>query len=476
MEKVNNILTGFISNILGTGFMFLVTIFLTRMVDIEVYGEFRLAFSFVSLMVIILTLGRDSGIIFYLQDSKDEFEQNDILSQESFFTFISFFFGLIFLLLFKIPIIYFFFDNKINHSNYAISLLMLPLWGLFNIGIAGLKAKNFINYSFILTTLTQRLIRVPFFICFVLLSKSFLSLTLSMILSQLVLLFLVIRRLPSIINYKLSNFKFFTLRLRYSIQLGISSVIYVILTQLDLLMLGKLDSLDTVAQYDVSVLLSFVVLFPYISLVKSSEHVIKDILQNEKKLEKYNFNQGFAITLASIVLLIFLMESDLILSIFGNEYSKASVSLVILSSCYLFSGILSSPIEFLNMTGNVKFSLYILSFSVVINFIVNLYLIPVYSLNGAAVGTFISIIITKILANIIVKKKLNLNLVTLSNFTKLLPLIISFTFYLFLIKIIHFPTLFTKIIFDIFILSLCVFIIFLKDKKMLKNLYNKFDE
>jgi O-antigen/teichoic acid export membrane protein len=224
------------------------------------------------------------------------------------------------------------------------------------------------------------------------------------------------------------------------------------------------------------VLLSFVVLFPYISLVKSSEHVIKDILQNEKKFEKYNFNQCFAITLASLVLLIFLMESDLILSIFGDEYAKASISLLILSTCYLFSGILSSPIEFLNMTGNVKFSLYIVSFSVIINFLVNMYLIPIYSLNGAAIGTSISIIITKILANIIVKKKLNLNLVTISNFTKLIPLIISFTLYLILIKIIHFSSLFTKITFDIFILSLCVFIIFLNDKKMLKNLYNKFDE
>lgn len=476
MEKVNNILTGFVSNILGTGFMFLVTIFLTRMVDIEIYGEFRLAFSFISLMVIILTFGRDSGVIFYLQDSKDEFEQNEILSQESFFTFISFVIGLIILFFFKSSIIDFFFDNKIDQSNYITSLLMLPLWGLFNIGVAGLKAKNFINYSFILTNLTQRLIRVPFFICFVLLSKSFISLTLSMILSQLVLLFLVIRKLPSIINYKFSNLKFFSLRLRYSIQLGISSVIYVILTQLDLLMLGKLDSLDTVAQYDVSVLLSFVVLFPYISLVKSSEHVIKDILQNEKKFEKYNFNQCFAITLASLVLLIFLMESDLILSIFGDEYAKASISLLILSTCYLFSGILSSPIEFLNMTGNVKFSLYILFLSVIINFSVNMYLIPIYSLNGAAIGTSISIFITKILANIIVKKKLNLNLVTISNFTKLIPLIISFTFYLILIKIIHFSSLFYKITFDIFILSLCVFIIFFNEKKMFKNLYNKFDE
>jgi O-antigen/teichoic acid export membrane protein len=105
-----------------------------------------------------------------------------------------------------------------------------------------------------------------------------------------------------------------------------------------------------------------------------------------------------------------------------------------------------------------------------------MYLIPIYSLNGAAIGTSISIIITKILANIIVKKKLNLNLVTISNFTKLIPLIISFTLYLILIKIIHFSSLFTKITFDIFILSLCVFIIFLNDKKMLKNLYNKFDE
>ena len=56
LEKYNHILTGFGSNILGNLLMFATTIFLTRTYEAEIYGEFRLLFSFVALIIVFLCI------------------------------------------------------------------------------------------------------------------------------------------------------------------------------------------------------------------------------------------------------------------------------------------------------------------------------------------------------------------------------------------------------------------------------------
>ncbi len=431
-EKLNNVFTGFATNLLGTLSMFLVTIYLTRTVDQSIYGEFRLAFSFISLMVVLLLLGRDNGVVYYTQSVSSEEEKNRIISQESFFTLLVLITGTSLLYVFREAIILYIFNNNISNYNYSLSLVMLPLWGWFNMGIAALRAKEYINYSFALTNLIQRIVRVPFFVIFVYMSESFFSLTLSMLLSQLVLLFLMIKKVPWITYFKGVDIKQFLLRFKYSIQLGLSSIIFVVLGKMDVIMIGKFMDVANVAVYDICIMLSMVVIFPYTALVKASEPVVKSIIEDVEKLTKYKKNLSLAVNLASIVVLIFITNSSLILSVFGEEYKVGSAPLIILGIGYLFVSFLASPIEFLNMTGHVKKSLLILISSLVTNVILNYYLIPIYGLNGAAFATILSLIVTKVLALIIVKRDLGLILVSWGNVKQMLPFLLSVTTYILL--------------------------------------------
>ena len=431
IEKLNNIVTGFLTNIGGTLAMFGVTIYLTRTVEQAVYGEFRLAFSFISLMVVLLLLGRDNGLLYYTQEIEED-EKNKIITEESFFTILILLGGTFLLFLFKGTVVNHVFNNNISVENYTLSLLMLPLWGFFNMGIAGLKVKNYINYSFTLTNLIQRLIRIPFFVLFVMISNSFFSLTISMILSQLVLLIIMIRKLPWMIFFKQVDISLFFSRFKYSIQLGLSSIIFVVLGKIDVIMLGNLSNVNNVAIYDICVMLSFVVIFPYLALVKSSEPIMKKILKDNLLLKKYNENLSLAISFASIIVFAFILQPSLILSIFGSEYSEGKQTLVILAVGYLLINFLATPIEFLNMTGNVKKSVRILIVALVLNIILNYLLIPKLGLNGAALATMISLACTKISALVYVKRELKLKLISLNNFKKLLPLVLVLLLWFFL--------------------------------------------
>lgn len=430
IEKLNNIVTGFLTNIGGTLAMFGVTIYLTRTVDQEVYGEFRLAFSFISLMVVLLLLGRDNSLLYYSQEVKELDTKDDIIAEESFYTLIVLLLGTCILFLSKGFIIRNFFNNNISEDNYVLSLLMLPLWGLFNMGTAGLKVKNYINYSFTLTNLIQRFIRVPFFILFVYFSKTFFSLTMSMVLSQVVLLLVVIRKIPAILRFRSVKISGFFKRFKYGVQLGLSAIIFVVLGKIDIMMLGYLSVVDNVAIYDVCVLLSFVVIFPYLALVKSSEPKMKSIVQDKSMLKKYNSDLSLSISIASIIVLIYFLEPELILSIFGSGYTKGSETLVILAFGYLIINFLGSPIEFLNMTGNVKESLIIMIFCLIINVVFNFLLIPKLGLIGAAIGTLSSMIITKLIGLLYLRKKIGLLLINKDNLKRLIPLVLVSIAYL----------------------------------------------
>ncbi|MEN8884058.1 MAG: oligosaccharide flippase family protein [Flavobacteriaceae bacterium] len=424
LEKVNSILIGFLSNSLGTLVMFAITLFLTRVLDQELYGEFRLAFSFVSLMVVLLLLGRDNGVVFFSQKKKNQKEVDKIITEEAFFSLIILVVGVILLGAFKNTILQYVFNNNLSSENYLLSLFMIPLWGFFNIGIAGLKAKKLINYSFTLTNFTQRIIRATFFLVLIFISQSFFSLTLSMILSQLVLLFLLIRKLPSIILVRKVVIKNFFLRFTYSLKLGLASIIFVAMGKIDVIMLGNLRNNYSVAIYDICILLSFVVIFPYLALVKSSEPIIIDIIKSKPLQKKYKQNLDLAISIASFVVAIFVMQTEFILSFFGENYMQGKNALIILTIGYLCINFLASPLEFLNMSGYTNTSLIVLVFTLVLNTVLNYFLIPIFDLNGAAIATMISLLITKLIALFFVKKKLGLYLVDYKSILNLFPLLI----------------------------------------------------
>lgn len=409
IEKINNIVAGVATNVAGTALMFLTTIYLTRTLETQIYGEFRLAFSFVSLAVILFVLGRDNGVVYFTQELKSS-NKLVIIREESFYSFLTLTLGSV-ILYFLAP--YFLkplFNNNITIDHFRLTLLMIPLWGVFNVGVAGLRSLGYVNESFKLTFFIQRGLRALFFVGFISISLTFEALAWSMIVSQILLLIILCYKIPALLfDFKASLGNFFK-RFVYSFQLGLSAIIFVVLSRLDVMMLGSLSTNENIAIYDVCILLTFVIMFPYTSLVKASEPTIKKMLVDNDILNVYRNNLKLAVVLSLIVLLPFIIAPRIILSVFGEEYKEGLMPLIVLSSGYALLIFFASPIEILNMVGSVRLSVRILIISIIINILLNYFFIPEYGLLGASIATIVSLLFTKIAGTIILINKYKLRI------------------------------------------------------------------
>jgi O-antigen/teichoic acid export membrane protein len=382
--------------------MFATTIFLTRTYQPAVYGEFRLLFSFVALVVILFLFGRDSGIIYYSQH--EETEKESIIRDEVFYGFLMLFSGTCLLYIFDDLIINDFLNEDISKNHYHIALIIIPIWGIFNLLLAGIKAKGMINYSFLLSNLIQRSLRIPFFVVLTILSTSYISLAMSMILSQLILVYLAVKKIPFVLNIRKINYKSFFVRFRYAFQLGFNTIIVVLLSKIDVIMIGKYSSIEDVAIYDVSAMLAFVIMLPFVALVKSSEPFMKALVIDKTTQEKYKKNLKLAIELSLGVLLVYMLSGRDILYIFGSSYISGFESLIVLSLSFIVLIMLGTPIEILNMNGYARVSSYILIISIVMNMVLNYILIPIYGIVGASIATGMSLIFSKMVGILFIKK------------------------------------------------------------------------
>jgi O-antigen/teichoic acid export membrane protein len=98
------------------------------------------------------------------------------------------------------------------------------------------------------------------------------------------------------------------------------------------------------------------------------------------------------------VFLIILFFPQFILGLFGHEFQAGSYAMIVLSVGQLFAAFSGSTVILMNMTGKEKAVLYLLIISVVINLLLNYYLIPVLGINGAAFATSFSTILLNLLA------------------------------------------------------------------------------
>jgi O-antigen/teichoic acid export membrane protein len=104
--------------------------------------------------------------------------------------------------------------------------------------------------------------------------------------------------------------------------------------------------------------------------------------------------------------LILLMFSDKVLKIlWGGQYTQASIALSILACGYLIDALVGRVGSFLNSTGHTRYILYNNVAALTLNIVLNVILIPIYGIIGAAIATATSSAFTSILMFVEVWRK-----------------------------------------------------------------------
>ena len=181
--------------------------------------------------------------------------------------------------------------------------------------------------------------------------------------------------------------------LRDTFPLIITGAIFVLFTKIDQVMLGSLANDDAVGQYTAALKISegwmVVPIIISTSLFPSFIEARKESVRAYQDLVKTIINIMVALSLG--VAIFFTITSFWIIDfLYGVDYSEAANVLAIHSWAMVFNTVSAVSFRYFLIEGLQRFSAYRALIGLVINCVLNLWLIPLYGMLGAAFSTLIA--------------------------------------------------------------------------------------
>ena len=196
--------------------------------------------------------------------------------------------------------------------------------------------------------------------------------------------------------------------LKKSSPIAISTLAIFLLMSFDVMFLKKYKGNEEVAYYALAVKLMtlLLVVMNSVNITISPKIAEQFFSNNRSELIKTMKNSARMIFLISIpTVLFFCLLSSQILGFFGKNYLVVKEPLIILMVGQGICSIFGSVQVYLNMTGRQNIFQFILISAVLLNFILNRTLIPIYGMNGAAFSYVASMFYWNLIATIIIYKK-----------------------------------------------------------------------
>ncbi|AUC85510.1 hypothetical protein CW731_09500 [Polaribacter sp. ALD11] len=394
--------------------VYFLAILITKFYGAAAYGRYSIIKSLILVFIIFNTLGLNTFAT-KLSSDRNHFDKG--LFKTDFFKksyYILIFTSIIFtaiLLVFKREIaISIFGDQNLEiYLTYFPFILVFAVFLNYNSNV--LKGQGKILAFSIVSSFLNNLVFITALIFgYLFFSKSELFLVLSLFISFVIAFFASIFKILPIRYSKPYKESRYSMLLKESFPMMLSSSMIFIIFSVDTLMLGYFDSSENVGIYRIVTQVSglnaiFLIIFGAVVGPKISNFFSEGRTSEIKPLIVKSSKIVLCVTFP-ILILILIFSKDILL-FFGEEYLKAVEAVVILSICqflYATSGFVDL---ILNMTGKQKVFGIITFLAATINIILNLILIPKYGITGAAISTGFSILLTNGLGIIYVKKNYN---------------------------------------------------------------------
>ena len=405
-----------ISKVLTYGFRLVVA-----RLGTEAYGLISLAIVILVLLGNIAMLGTHMGVhryaAFYNARKEEAKVKGTLLSA----TYVSLALSVVF------TVVIFFSANSIsefifNDSSLAhilkILILGLPFFAIANLFMYALQAFNRSDYTTYGKYIGESVTRVLFTVIAIYLGYQIAGVAyayvLSLILTAVTLFYLLNTRTFHILSKVKAKYNFREL-VRFSWPLVLSTIFWMLMSQIDTLMIGYYMLASDVGIYNAAaptsqLLLVIPVTFSLIFLPIITQLYSKKKYSELKQASKIIFKWNLFLSLP--ILLLFILFSETILRIlFGADYVLGATSLVALGAGYFIYGFLLFNTELLKLVKKSKLIIAITAASILLNFVLNVFLIQSHGIFGASIATAIAFLIYSILTLAIVLKKTRINLI-----------------------------------------------------------------
>jgi O-antigen/teichoic acid export membrane protein len=196
--------------------------------------------------------------------------------------------------------------------------------------------------------------------------------------------------------------------LMISLPMIMTSFIQLLNGRVDILMLGYFSDTGVAGVFGMAFKLSIITNFVIGAMKAIAMPKISELFWSNKKdeLKKVvHFSTLFIFAFAFPVSMILMIFPEFILSLIDEEFTEGASVLRIFALMQLINAGSGMVAVFLNMSGNQMFFTKIVSITTTMNIILNLILIPIYGMEGAAFATLLSTVTWNIVGVRFIYKK-----------------------------------------------------------------------
>ncbi len=390
----------FFSNIAG----YIYRMIIARWLGSGDYGLLNLGLAVLGVGTVFATIGLPSGVMrfvsYYRGQKKEAYVKGVVLTSLK----------IVFLLSLIIASAIYVFSEEIVETLFSepgflpvllIFLVAIPFNAVKQIFVFTAKGFENIKYpvyteQFFMQTSRLVLTVLLLFLGFGILGAS-IATVVSVILSVFLILYFLEFKIYRIFRTKIKPKIEIRELFSYSWPLTLMPLVYMILSWTDTLMLGYFLDSKSVGVYNVArPTAAFVMMIP-----DALSQLFLPVFTGLFAIKKYNEMRSVYRTISRWLFmsvlpisLIFIFFSEIIITtLFGTEYSAASVPFSILSLGFFLSIIAGPGGGALATIGKTKITLITTTIAAILNVVLNLVLIPVYGISGAAMATAFSMIV-----------------------------------------------------------------------------------
>lgn len=381
----------FISKVSSVLIVYLFYLFISRNYGAEVNGIFSTFITLLTILAVVSKMGFDTSIVKQMAALLTSNKSNLIGITHRKMSLITFSVSIIFSVIIYVSnntLNELFFDSR-DVFNFAWLALCLPIFSLLSLNIEALRGlQKMSSYAFL-----QNVSLYGFALLFLLIlfqTKNSINpiyaFTFSLIFIFLVSIFLFQKNSPKFHKATVSS----KLLLKESFPMLLSNSSFYLMSMIDILMISYfLPESETGIYSNASKVANLNILFLFaINAIASPKLAQFHSNQEISSLKAFvKETSRLSIILSLPTLLIILIFPEFLLSLFGEEFTAGKTVLIILAIGQFFNAVAGSIMNVLNMTGKEKVAKNIIISATIINFILNVILIPRYGIIGAAIST-----------------------------------------------------------------------------------------
>lgn len=400
----------FVYRIFGLGMSFIVTVLISRLFGVAVFGNYSLVLAISQISALFFTLGIPNTLIKIVGNQKLTYHQSQDLLKKGLK-------GAVTTSLIPAIVLYFsagfiadkIFKNPDLERFLEIAAFSIPVFVANEIFLYFFLAiKNFKKFNFFMFVLPN-IFLTTFLILFATIhfssESTLLSFSLAIFLSVILQALTIFDRVKREERISLSTREL----IKEATPLLFSSLFMYMLNYTNTILLGLLVSEKLVGVYNIAYKVSSVGLLIVISVSTIITPRIAELygLKEYFALRKLVQNATRLVAICTLpVVLTLIFGSEFILQIWGEEAKEGSCALIIISAGIMFNALSGNVDQILNMTDNQRILQNITLVSFFFNLIFALLLIPHYGIVGAAIASLVTNVVMNGSCMYYIKKKL----------------------------------------------------------------------